>query len=240
MRSSALRALPALPALPAGVNLLGDHVRLLPEAGLGETPKDEYVRMDKKGDDAFYRRPRFDGHMRDVSLNAITLFYDRTLGTGEGKRHLDLCSSFSSHFPANYKPEAYGLGMNSEELVKNQSLSHRLVHDLNKDPKLPFDDQFFDVATNVASVEYLKQPLTHFDETRRVLKPGAPFYVIFTNRAFWTKSVALWKDLTHEQRILLVASYFTSTGYQHVEAQHIVPPSEDPDAEPVAVVIGRA
>jgi len=52
-----------------------------------------------------------------------------------------------------------GLGMNKEELGRNSVLTEHVVHDLNVDPKLPYDDNSFDVVTNAVSVDYLNQPL---------------------------------------------------------------------------------
>jgi SAM-dependent methyltransferase len=41
-----------------------------------------------------------------------------------------------------------GLGMVAEELKANPVLTDWTVHDLNKDPKLPYPDNTFDVVTN--------------------------------------------------------------------------------------------
>lgn len=38
------------------------------------------------------------------------------------------------------------------------------VHDLNKQPQLPYEDEAFDVVTNVVSVDYLARPLELFQE----------------------------------------------------------------------------
>lgn len=52
-----------------------------------------------------------------------------------------------------------GLGMNAEELQGNPILTDFEVKDLNKDPKLPYPDNTFDVVTNAVSVDYLCRPL---------------------------------------------------------------------------------
>ena len=52
-----------------------------------------------------------------------------------------------------------GLGMNAAELEANPHLTERLVQDLNLDPRLPYEDETFDVVTNCASVDYLVKPL---------------------------------------------------------------------------------
>jgi ubiquinone/menaquinone biosynthesis C-methylase UbiE len=53
-----------------------------------------------------------------------------------------------------------------------QVLTEYVVQDLNTNPVLPFQDNTFDVITNVVSVDYLTKPLEVFREMNRVLKPG--------------------------------------------------------------------
>jgi hypothetical protein len=55
-----------------------------------------------------------------------------------------------------------GLGMSKPELERNPVLTETVVVDLNKSPKLPYDDNSFDFITNVVSVDYLTQPLSIF------------------------------------------------------------------------------
>ncbi|GJM93354.1 hypothetical protein PR202_ga09902 [Eleusine coracana subsp. coracana] len=69
------------------------------------------------------------------------------------------------------------MGMNEDERKRNQVLTDYVVQDLNVDPKLPFEDNTFDVITNVVfffgvSVDYLTKPIDVFKEMRRVLKPA--------------------------------------------------------------------
>ena len=57
-----------------------------------------------------------------------------------------------------------GTGMSEPELQRNPVLTDYTVRDLNKDPKLPYEDNTFDVITNVVSVDYLNRPLvSHFN-----------------------------------------------------------------------------
>lgn len=49
--------------------------------------------------------------------------------------------------------------MSEPELQRNPVLTDYTVRDLNKDPKLPYEDNTFDVITNVVSVDYLNRPL---------------------------------------------------------------------------------
>lgn len=45
------------------------------------------------------------------------------------------------------------LGMNEEELARNSVATDFVVHDLNVDPRLPYEDNSFDVVTNAVSVD---------------------------------------------------------------------------------------
>jgi hypothetical protein len=55
-----------------------------------------------------------------------------------------------------------GLGLNADELKRNKVLTDYDVVDLNEDPKLPYDDNTYDIITNAVSVEYLTKPLAMF------------------------------------------------------------------------------
>ena len=46
-----------------------------------------------------------------------------------------------------------------QELSRNSVLTDYVVHDLNADPRLPYEDGSFDVITNAVSVDYLAKPL---------------------------------------------------------------------------------
>ena len=52
------------------------------------------------------------------------------------------------------------------------------VQDLNTNPKLPFDDDSFDVITNSLSVDYMTKPIELFAEMHRVLKPGGMYICV--------------------------------------------------------------
>ena len=49
--------------------------------------------------------------------------------------------------------------MNADELSRNLQLTEHAVQDLNADPRLPYEDNSFDVITNCVSVDYLTRPL---------------------------------------------------------------------------------
>jgi ubiquinone/menaquinone biosynthesis C-methylase UbiE len=164
---------------------------------------------------------------------------------------LDLMSSWSSHLPQSaQRLEVTGLGMNAEELDCNPQLQQRLVHDLNAQPVLPFADKRFDAVVCSLSVEYLTRPLEVMRELRRVLKPGAPAVMTFSDRWFPTKVIELWTELHPFERMGLVLEYFRRAGgfrELHSESMRGLPrPADDKYAgqllhsDPVFAVWGFA
>ena len=126
---------------------------------------------------------------------------------------LDLMSGWRSHLPEDLRlREVVGLGMNAEEMAENPQLTRSIVHDVNRDPRLPFGDDEFDGAVCAVSIQYMTDPLSVFREVHRVLRPGAPFVVSFSNRCFPTKAVAVWLATTDRQHVELVVAYFEAAG----------------------------
>ena len=73
------------------------------------------------------------------------------------------------------------------------------------------------------SIQYVIHPLLLFREVCRVLRPGAPFVVSFSNRCFPTKAVAVWLDSTDRQHLALVRAYFEAAGgWVDVREEHRV------------------
>ena len=74
------------------------------------------------------------------------------------------------------------------------------------EPKLPYEDNSFDVITNAVSVDYLTKPIEVFKEMHRVLKPGGQAIMSFSNRCFPTKGVNILLRMLvhrmHEQRAI--------------------------------------
>jgi ubiquinone/menaquinone biosynthesis C-methylase UbiE len=83
---------------------------------------------------------------------------------------------------------------------------------VNRHPRLPFGSGEFDGAMCAVSIQYVLHPLLLFREVRRVLRPGSPFVVSFSNRCFPTKAVAVWLDSTDQHHMMLVRSYFEAAG----------------------------
>lgn len=178
--------------------------------GDGLLPVAAYAREDESADDEFYGFPRKVVHIDEGAIEALGRLYTDVLPTGG--RLLDLMSSWRTHLPEGFPAEVVGLGMNADEMADNPQLARFVVHDVNREPRLPLADGEFDGAMCAVSVQYLVHPVRVFREVRRVLRPGAPFVVSFSNRCFPTKAVAAWLYAGDEQHVTLVRSYFEAAG----------------------------
>ena len=179
--------------------------------GDGLLPADAYTRDDDAPDRAFYTVPRKVVHIDDGAIAALGRLYGELLP--QRGRLLDLMSSWRSHLPPEYEgAEVVGLGMNAEEMADNPQLRRFVVHDVNHEPSLPFEDASFDGAVCAVSVQYVRHPVRVFREVARVLRPDAPFVVAFSNRCFPTKAVRIWLETTDAQHLTLVRSYFERAG----------------------------
>ena len=202
--------------------------------GDGLFPPEAYERDDESPDDRFYTMPRRVVHIDDGAIAALGRLYAEVLPPGG--RVLDLMSSWRSHLPPGER-EVVGLGMNAEEMADNPQLTKSLVHDLNRDPRLPFADEEFDGATCAVSIQYVTHPVLVLREVCRVLRTGAPFVVSFSNRCFPTKAVAVWLDSGDAQHALLVRSYFEAAGgWTDVRSEDRSP---DGNGDPLYAVWGR-
>jgi len=182
-----------------------------PPRGDGLFPPDAYARDDESPDGGFYSFPRKVVHIDEGAIAALGRLYADVLPSGG--HLLDLMSSWRSHLPDGLAArEVVGLGMSAEEMADNPQLTRAVVHDVNHDPVLPFGDGEFDGVTCAVSIQYVTHPVSLFRELRRVLKPGAPLVVSFSNRCFPTKAVAVWLDTTDQQHVMLVRSYFEAAG----------------------------
>ena len=172
---------------------------------------DAFARQDETPDDVFYARPRLVQHLDSSCSQQIGELYRRLLP--HDGRLLDLMSSWVSHLPEAFSgARICGLGMNAQELEQNPMLTETRVHDLNHDPVLPFDDASFDGVLCTASIEYLVSPQRVLDELARVLKPGAPLVITFSNRWFPPKAIKVWGHAHEFERIGLVLEYFIGSG----------------------------
>ena len=81
---------------------------------------------------------------------------------------LDLMSSWRSHLPESQpRGKVVGLGLNAVEMRENPQLDESVVHDLNANPTLPFQDDTLDAAILTVSVQYMTKP-------EQVFRRGGP------------------------------------------------------------------
>lgn len=180
---------------------------------LPELPPELLRRQDESPDEQFYVEPRLLAHIDDAAIAALGSFVDGLIP--EGAEVLDLMSAYVSHLPDEVRARCrrvVGLGMNDEELAANRQLTDHVVHNLNREPRLPYDDGSFDVALCTVSVQYLLQPVQVFAGVKRVLRPGGPFAVSFSNRCFPTKAIAAWLYADDRAHMSLVRAYFEQSG----------------------------
>ena len=167
------------------------------------------TKLDESSDQAFYQSPRFVTHVDDGFIQQLTVLYRQRLQPNQ--RIFDMMSSWISHLPDELDFDwVEGHGMNEAELARNPRLDHYFVQNLNENQQLPFDDRSFDAVLNTVSVQYLQQPEAVFSEIYRILKPGGIAIFSFSNRMFYQKAIAAWRDGSEAQRVALVKRYFGS------------------------------
>ena len=176
---------------------------------------DSFSRLDETDDRVFYARDRFVSHLDSTALDTV----ERLIGdliVEKSPAILDLMAGWDSHIPEGVKASLItGLGLNENELESNGRLTERVLHDINADPRLSFDDESFDVVVNTVSVDYMTRPFEVFEEVARILKPGGLFLVIFSNRMFPNKAVKLWRMASETERITFVEDFFRASHAFH-------------------------
>ena len=129
-----------------------------------------------------------------------------------------------------------GLGMNRTELAANPRLDGYVVHDLNRNQRLPFADAEFDAAAICVSIQYLTRPVAVLRDLGRVLVAGGPLVISFSNRCFPTKAVRGWLLRDELGHAALVARYLKAarnwTGIEHLDRSR-------PASDPLHAVIAR-
>lgn len=199
-------------------------------------PPEYFAREDDGDDRQFYSMPRKVVHIDEPAIDMLRERVLRPL-LPAGGRILDLMSSWRSHLPGHTTlGRVTGLGLNAEEMANNPQLDDYVVHDLNAAPNLPFTDRSFDAALCTVSVQYLTRPIEVFREVRRVLTPGAPFIVSFSNRCFPSKAVWVWLFTDDAKHQALVTDYLERAGFGDIRTEDHVPRWGDP----LYAVIGHA
>jgi SAM-dependent methyltransferase len=175
-------------------------------------PQEAFEREDDSDDALFYTRDRFVCHLDERASAAVQRLIGALVIEPE-PRILDLMAGWDSHLPDGMRPaRVVGLGLDENELRRNPALTERVIHDLNRDPHLPFPDDAFDLVLNTVSVDYLTLPFDVFAEAGRVLAPGGLHLVVFSNRMFRQKAVRIWRRSSEQERVLIVEDLFMDSG----------------------------
>ena len=172
-------------------------------------PAGFFDRDDPSPDARFYRSERLVTHIDDGAISAVGQLYADLGFDGDATaptRVLDLMSSWISHL-RSAPASLVVLGMNDDELAANPMATERVVQDLNADPLLPFHDAEFDAVLCCVSIDYLTRPVEVLAEAGRVLRPGAPVVLTFSNRCFPSKAVHGWLATDDAGRCAIAAQY---------------------------------
>jgi SAM-dependent methyltransferase len=185
-----------------------------------------FRRLDERPDALFYQEPRRVKHIDEAASRVAEALYDELLPAGGNV--LDLMASYYSHLPNKFAAVT-GLGLNLEELEDNPQVTEPVIFDLNRNAQLPFEDNRFDGVVCTVSIQYMTRPDDTFPDIARILKPGAPFIITFSNRMFPTKAILAWRSSDDAAHARLVRSYFQGVpSFGEVKARCHVPPEGDP------------
>jgi hypothetical protein len=146
-----------------------------------------------------------------AALAAIADIYRELMP--EGGAILDVMSSWVSHLPPEieYRRVA-GIGVDACVLSENPFLDEWRVQDLNRNPTLPYGNGEFDGAAICGAIQHLTRPDEVIREIGRVLRPGAPLVVTFSQRCLATTAIACWCLLDDAAQLCLVARHFVEAG----------------------------
>jgi SAM-dependent methyltransferase len=175
-------------------------------------------------------------HIDDAAIAAITDLYREVLPGGS---ILDLMSGWVSHLPPEITySRVVGVGLNACELAENPFLDEWRVQDLNRNPRLPFAAGEFDGAALCVSVQHLTRPAEVIRDVGRVLKPGAPLVVTFSERCRPTRAIGCWCLLDDAGHLCLIAHHFAEAGnWGDIRCLDRTPPC---GGNPLYAVIGRS
>ena len=177
------------------------------------------------------------GRIDSAAIAAVTNLYREVLPPGGAI--LDVMSGWLSHLPpeAPYR-RVVGIGNEGRALAENPFLDEWRLQNLNSNPILPFATGEFDGATMCAAIQHLARPGEVIREIARVLRPGAPLIVAFSNRCVATKPIACWCLLDEAGHLCLVAQHFAACGnWADIRCQDRTPPG---GGLPLYAVIGRS
>lgn len=172
-----------------------------------------------------------------AAIAAVTDLYREILPRGGAI--LDLMSCWVSHLPPEiHYSRVVGVGIDARELAENPFLDEWLVQDLNRDPLLPFVTAEFDGAAICVAIQHLRRPCEVIREAGRVLKPGAPLIVTFSNRCAPAPAIGCWCLLDDTAQLCLIAQHFVRAGnWTDIRCLDRTPAG---GGDPLYAVIGRS
>lgn len=182
------------------------------EARLEETPTDylgadPFKRDDESGDAEFYAKIHAGDFMDDRAVRNVQRVYGDLLK--DGMKVLDLMAAKDSHLPVGVSDLTItGLGLNGGDMASNPALTDHVIHNLNEDPVLPFDENSFDAIICTGGVGYLVKPFEILEEAARILKPGGVIVFTFIDKWVEEKVIRVWTELYEFERMGLVTQYF--------------------------------
>jgi SAM-dependent methyltransferase len=199
-------------------------------------PLTAFSAVDLSPEPAFSPDIPFD-RIDSVALAAVTDLYREILPAGGAI--LDVMSGWVPHLP----PEApfrrvVGIGIDKRALSENPFLDEWRVQDVNRNPTLPFGAGEFDGATICGAIQYLRRPGEVIRDIARVLRPGAPLIVTFSNRCQATQAIACWCLLDETGHLCQIAQRFAEAGnWADIRCLDRTPPG---GGQPLYAVIGRS
>lgn len=204
-------------------------------------PEGFFARDDPTADERFYGPVRMVTHIDEGAIGAVgQLYADLGIdGSSAPHRVLDLMSSWVSHLRVA-PSELVVLGMNAAELAANPMATERVSHDLNDDPLLPFPDISFDAVLCCVSIDYLIRPVEVLAEAARVLRPGGPVVITFSNRCFPTKAIRGWLTTDDAGHCAIVVDYLRRAGgFTEPEVSLRTPAARTYRGDPLYAVVAR-
>lgn len=212
-----------------------------PSSAIGPFPAGFFDRADPAPDGDFYAPTRLVTHIDDGAIAAVGDLYAELGLDGDApapRRVLDLMSSWVSHL-RTAPAELVVLGLNEVELAANPMATQRVVQDLNVDPQLPFPESSMDGVVCCVSVDYLVRPVEVLAEAARVLRPGAPVAITFSNRCFPTKAIRGWLATDDAEHCAIVAEYLRLTGGFTEPQASLRTPAGRHRGDPLYAVVAR-
>lgn len=173
-------------------------------------PLEFFTRVDDTDDMEFYSFPRMVTHVDDSTIVALTAYLNEQLPPSPSV--LDLMSSWVSHLPFREYESVVALGMNAEELAANVQATEWDVHDLNRTPQTPYENERFDWVLISFSVQYLTQPQAVFNDLARVIRPGGKLLIAISHRCFPTKAIQAFHVLSPTERLRFIALFIEAGG----------------------------